>query len=389
MYGCLLTPPVVAGSHLGVLFLHNEGYSSMCGHGVIALTTAVFERGLMGIPRDLAVLRLDTPAGLVEAVPLGRAKRSPPFSQRPVFVYALDHRVEVPGIGAVACDVAFGGAFYAFCRAEDLGVRLVPEDFRKLIDLGMKVKRAVMDSLPIRHPFEEDLSFLYGTIIMGPAGTPGHFGRNVCIFADGEVDRSPTGTGVSARAALHVAKGQLGLGEPRRRKHPGNDLHGPGHAPARLRGLRGGGPRGDGERPPHGGVRVWIDRPTPGKEDGMGGFFGVVGQSDSVEDLFYGTDYHSHLGTKRGGLAVGNGDGHRPLHPRHHQRPVPLQVRATTSASCSGTRGIGVISDYEDQPLIIGSHLGTYAIVTVGVVENVDELVAPRPSRQAPRISPR
>ena len=216
MYGCLLTPPVVPGSHLGVLFLHNEGYSSMCGHGVIALTTAVFERGLMGVPRDLPVLRLDTPAGLVEAVPHWEREKvaSVSFLNVPSFVYALDHRVEVPGIGAVACDVAFGGAFYAFCRAEDLGVRLVPEDFRKLIDLGMKVKRAVMESLPIRHPFEEDLSFLYGTIIMGPAGTPGHFGRNVCIFADGEVDRSPTGTGVSARAALHVAKGQLGLGEP-------------------------------------------------------------------------------------------------------------------------------------------------------------------------------
>jgi trans-L-3-hydroxyproline dehydratase len=216
MYGCLLTEPVNPGSHLGVLFMHNEGYSSMCGHGVIALTTAVFERGLMGVPRDLPVLRLDTPAGLVEAVPHWEGEKiaSVSFLNVPSFVYALDHRVEVPGIGPVACDVAFGGAFYAFCRAEDLGVRLVPEDFRKLIDLGMRVKRAVMASLPIRHPFETDLGFLYGTIIMGPARAAGHFGRNVCVFAEGEVDRSPTGTGVSARAALHVARGEIGLGEP-------------------------------------------------------------------------------------------------------------------------------------------------------------------------------
>jgi len=216
MYGCLVTEPVNPGSHFGVLFLHNEGYSSMCGHGVIALTTAVLEKGLFGIPGDLEAVRIDTPAGLVEAFPRRAAGRveSVSFRNVPSFVYARDHRVDVPGIGPVSCDVAFGGAFYAFCRAEDLGVRLVPGDFRKLIDLGMKVKRAVMKSLPIRHPFEEDLGFLYGTIIMGPADDPRHFGRNVCVFAEGEVDRSPTGTGVSARAALHAAKGEIALGEP-------------------------------------------------------------------------------------------------------------------------------------------------------------------------------
>jgi len=216
MYGCVITEPVTPGSHLGVLFLHNEGYSSMCGHGIIALATAVCGCGLLPLPQDLAVLRIDTPAGLVRATPHWRDGRveSVSFLNVPSFVYALDHRVDVPGIGRVSCDVAFGGAFYAFCRAEELDVRLAPEDFRKLIDLGMRVKTAVMATLPIRHPFEADLGFLYGTIIMGPAREAGHFGRNVCVFADGEVDRSPTGTGVSARAALHAAKGEIGLGEP-------------------------------------------------------------------------------------------------------------------------------------------------------------------------------
>ncbi len=215
MYGCVITEPVTPGSHLGVLFLHNEGYSSMCGHGIIALATAVCECGLLPLPEDLGTLRIDTPAGLVEATPRRKDGRveSVTFLNVPSFVYVLDHRVDVPGIGPISCDVAFGGAFYAFCRAEDLGVRLAPEDFRKLIDLGMRVKRAVMDTLQIVHPFEEDLGFLYGTIIMGPPSVPGHFGRNVCVFADGEVDRSPTGTGVSARAALHAAKGEIGLGE--------------------------------------------------------------------------------------------------------------------------------------------------------------------------------
>lgn len=217
MYGALLTPPVTPESHLGVLFLHNEGYSSMCGHGIIGLATAVCEHGLLGLPRDLETIRIDTPAGPVEARPRrgenGRVE-SVSFLNVPSFVSARDHRVEVPGIGPILCDVAFGGAFYAFCRAEDLGVRLVPDEFRRLIDLGMRVKRAVAASLDILHPFEKDLGFLYGTIICGPPETPGNFGRNVCVFAEGEVDRSPTGTGVSARAALHFAKNERGLGEP-------------------------------------------------------------------------------------------------------------------------------------------------------------------------------
>ena len=216
MYGCLITEPVSPGSQLGALFLHNEGYSSMCGHGIIALTTAVHECGLGPFPAGTETLRIDTPAGLVKATPHWRGGRveGVSFENVPSFVYALGHEVDVPETGRLACDVAFGGAFYAFCRAEDLGVRLVPEDFRKIIDRGMRVKRAVMETLPIRHPFEADLGFLYGTIITGPPQDPGHFGRNVCVFAEGEVDRSPTGTGVSARAALHAAKGEIGLGQP-------------------------------------------------------------------------------------------------------------------------------------------------------------------------------
>jgi proline racemase len=93
-------------------------------------------------------------------------------------------------------------------------VSLNPEDFRTLIDVGMRVKRAVMDSLSIRHPFEQDLGFLYGTIIVGEARDPSHHSRNVCIFAEGEVDRSPTGTGVSARAALLFDRREIGVGQP-------------------------------------------------------------------------------------------------------------------------------------------------------------------------------
>ncbi|HUT13003.1 MAG TPA: proline racemase family protein, partial [Thermoguttaceae bacterium] len=120
----------------------------------------------------------------------------------------------VPGVGPLVVDVAFGGAFYAFCRAADVGVGLRVEDNRELIRLGMEIKRAVMRAVPIEHPLEKDLGFLYGTIFVGRAEGPGAHSRNVCIFAEGEVDRSPTGTGVSARCAIHRARGEIALGEP-------------------------------------------------------------------------------------------------------------------------------------------------------------------------------
>ena len=222
MYGAILTEPVTPDGHLGVLFLHNEGFSTMCGHGIIGLVTVGLETGLLSPQQreeradGSCEVRIDTPAGRVTAFARldKRGKVADvSFHNVPSFVYALDETVDVPGIGAIRCDVAFGGAFYAYCRAADLGVDLAPDQFRQLIDVGMRVKRAVMANLPIRHPFEADLGFLYGTIIVGAAHDPAHHSRNVCIFADGEVDRSPTGTGVSGHAALAYARGDIGKHE--------------------------------------------------------------------------------------------------------------------------------------------------------------------------------
>jgi trans-L-3-hydroxyproline dehydratase len=213
MYGCILTEPTAPGGDFGVLFLHNEGYSTMCGHGIIGLVTVLLETGMLP-PRE--TIRLDTPAGRVIARADfdGERVRSVAFENVPSFAYRLDQTVDVLGLGAVRYDVGFGGAFYAYCKATDLGVQLVPEEFRRLIDVGMAVKRAVMAALPIVHPFEADMGFLYGAIIDGAAHAEGAHSRNVCIFADGEVDRSPTGTGVSGRVALEHARGRLPIGEP-------------------------------------------------------------------------------------------------------------------------------------------------------------------------------
>ncbi len=215
MYGCIITEPVTPDGDFGVIFTHNEGYSSMCGHGIIAITKVGLEAGLVKSGGEAAEVRIDTPAGRVTASPkwTGGRVTEVSFYNVPSFVYAADQTVEVPGLGEVKYDIAFGGAFYAFVDADSLDLELTSSGYRRLIELGMSIKQEVMKAQDIEHPFEADLGFLYGVIFVGKAHQADHHSRNVCVFAEGEVDRSPTGTGVSARAALHFHRGELSLGE--------------------------------------------------------------------------------------------------------------------------------------------------------------------------------
>jgi len=209
MYGAVITPSLDVD--FDVFFLHNEGYSTMCGHAIIALTRLVIEAGLVRGPQVV----FNVPAGKIEAsaeMKDGKVVQAS-FRNVPSFLYLRAQTVNVAGLGVVPFDVAYGGAFYAFVDAETIGVGLTAESIHKLIEYGRRIKHAVMTEFPIRHPFEDDLSFLYGTIFTGPAANSSNHSRNVCVFADGEVDRSATGSGVSARAALHHAKGELALNE--------------------------------------------------------------------------------------------------------------------------------------------------------------------------------
>lgn len=213
MYGAIITPS--ADADFDVFFLHNEGYSTMCGHAIIALTKLVFETGMMRTEGNNPQVTFNVPAGRVHAQAVledGRVRESS-FRNVPSFVYLQDQQVNVPEVGTVSFDVAYGGAFYAFVDATPLGLSLTADDYSRLIDYGRRIKNSVMQMFSIVHPFEDDLSFLYGTIFTGPALDSSHHSRNVCIFAEGEVDRSPTGTGVSARAALHYAKRELQLNQ--------------------------------------------------------------------------------------------------------------------------------------------------------------------------------
>jgi trans-L-3-hydroxyproline dehydratase len=216
MYGAIPVEPETDESDLGVLFTHNEGYSTMCGHGVIALATVAIEADMVESDPGRPAVRMDTPAGPVTAraaVEDDRVARVR-FENVPSFVYARDRSVDVPEVGEITYDVAFGGAFYVYCDAADAGVDLTTDHVDDLIRVGTAIKRAVSEDLAVDHPGSPDLGYLYGTIFTGPPRGRAADVRNVCVFADGEVDRSPTGTGVSGHLARETARGGLGVGEP-------------------------------------------------------------------------------------------------------------------------------------------------------------------------------
>lgn len=214
MYGAVVTEPTSPDGDFGTFFMHNEGYSTMCGHATLALTKLAIESGMIDY-KEGNDIRIDAPPGRLVAraeMKNGVVTKSI-FQNVPSFVLINDEAVNVPGLGIVKFDIAYGGAFYAFCDADKLKVKLDKSNYYKLIDYGKKIKLAVMKSFAVLHPYEQDLSFLYGIIFTGKAKNKKNHSRNVCIFADGEVDRSATGSGVSARAAIHYARGELKIND--------------------------------------------------------------------------------------------------------------------------------------------------------------------------------
>lgn len=218
MYGALLVAPDLPDADLGVLFLNNDGYSTMCGHAVIALGRFAVDRGLVPVHEPETTVRIQCPCGLVTArvaVEGGRAGRVQ-FSSVPAFVLARDAVVVTQGLGPVTLDVAYGGAFYGVLPAAELGLDLQLSPLSRIVDAALQVKAAAMAQLVLAHPTEPDLAFLYGVIFTEEADKSSENSTvNICVFADGQVDRSPTGSGVTARLALMHRRGQIALGETR------------------------------------------------------------------------------------------------------------------------------------------------------------------------------
>lgn len=218
MYGALLVEPDAPGADLAVLFLHNEGYSTMCGHAVIALGRFAVDRGLVAASEPETAVGIQCPCGLVSThveVREGRPGRVR-FTSVPAFAYARDALVLTDAFGPVILDVAYGGAFYGILPAAQLGLDLQHSPLGQIVDAALQIKAAAAAQLALTHPTEPDLAYLYGIILTDELA---HDGRqasaNICVFADGQVDRSPTGSGVTARLALMHRRGQVAVGDSR------------------------------------------------------------------------------------------------------------------------------------------------------------------------------
>ena len=224
MYGVIPVAPDPPKSgeppaDLAVLFMHNEGYSTMCGHAVIALGRWAVDSGRVPLRAPETPVAIQCPCGLVRArVQIENGKAGAvAFESVPAFAFALDAAVEVPGAGRVTLDIGYGGAFYAVLPAARFGLDVRASPTRALVDAAAAVTEAARAQLPLAHPDDPDLAFLYGTILTDGADAWSEAPTaNICVFAAREVDRSPTGSGVTARLALQHARRQIQLGQSRK-----------------------------------------------------------------------------------------------------------------------------------------------------------------------------
>ncbi|HYI23150.1 MAG TPA: proline racemase family protein, partial [Candidatus Limnocylindrales bacterium] len=236
MYGAILLPPHNDYADMCVLFMHNEGYSTMCGHGIIAITTGLIEEGLYPATEPVTTIRYEVPAGIVAANAATRqlddgswAVDGVRFTNVPSYVAAQSLAVRPDGVelngaaaqfGALSVDLAFGGAYYGVVNAAELGLRVVPDQAEALRQAGAAITEVLRRDHSPSHPTDSDLGFVYGTIIIdydprtSPDGRAGNAHiRNATVFADAELDRSPCGSGTSAILAMLHARNRVKVGQ--------------------------------------------------------------------------------------------------------------------------------------------------------------------------------
>ena len=218
MYGGFITPPDDSGADFGVLFWHKDGFSTACGHGTIALGVWAVHSGRVALdPSGITDVTVDVPSGRVTARLHARGPRitGVDFVNVPSYRLHKDVKVETSR-GRVVVDIAFGGAIYAHLSAASVGLAVTPEHYAELIAIGREVKRALNETDYARHPVDDRLSGIYGTILFDDLGTDASGNphqRNITVFADGEVDRSPCGSGTCSRVAVLAADGALAPGQ--------------------------------------------------------------------------------------------------------------------------------------------------------------------------------
>ncbi|KUK14670.1 MAG: proline racemase [bacterium] len=216
MFGSIITSPVTPEGDLGVIFMDCNGYLNMCVHGSIGTVTVAIETGIIKANEPVTCLKIDTPAGLIEA----RAEvknntvQSVTIRNVPSFLYKPDVEIEIAHIGKVKVDIAFGGSFFAIVDAKQLGVKITPHNVEKLIKIGMAIKETVNERVKAQHPEREHIKTIDLVEIYDETDNPNADLKNVVIFGKGQIDRSPCGTGTSAKMATLYAKGKLKLHQP-------------------------------------------------------------------------------------------------------------------------------------------------------------------------------
>ncbi|NEZ46040.1 proline racemase [Clostridium niameyense] len=215
MFGAIYTDPADETADIGIIFMDGGGYLNMCGHGSMGAATCAVEMGIVPVEEPYTNVKLEAPAGMIHAkvkVEDGKAKEAS-IVNVPAFLYKKDVEIDVPDFGKLTLDISFGGSFFAMVDVEKVGMEISPENAQKLNDLGMKIVHAVNEQVEIQHPVLNhiktvDLCEFYGKPKSKDADV-----QNVVVFGQGQVDRSPCGTGTSAKMALLYAEGKMKVGE--------------------------------------------------------------------------------------------------------------------------------------------------------------------------------
>ncbi|MGA2082446.1 MAG: proline racemase [Holophaga sp.] len=215
MFGSIITEPCNKEADFGIIFMDCGGYLNMCGHGSIGAMTVAVETGMVPVVEPVTRILLDTPAGLVRGevkVEQGRV-REVSITNVPSFLYRGGVLVDLPGLGCIPVDIAFGGSFFILVAAERLKLEVTPANLPELRTLALRLRDIVNRNVPIQHPALAHIRTADLVEIYGPAVDPRARYRNVVVFGRGNVDRSPCGTGTSAKMAALHSKGELQVGE--------------------------------------------------------------------------------------------------------------------------------------------------------------------------------
>ncbi|MEZ7740358.1 proline racemase family protein [Gemella sanguinis] len=220
MFGAFLLPPTKEEADFALIFMDTGGYLNMCGHNTIAAVTAAVETGMVDVEEGATEKEVvvETPAGLIYATAKlkdnGAKVKEVSFKNVESFLYKRDLELDVEGVGHIKFDISFGGSFFCILSADQLGLEVKPENASKLKEAGLKIRDAVNANVEIQHPTLSHIKSVDLVEIYDKPSHPEATYKNVVVFGDGNIDRSPCGTGTSAKLATLYAKGELKPGEP-------------------------------------------------------------------------------------------------------------------------------------------------------------------------------